>query len=141
MIHDHDREPPDEARRSVLRAVVALGGLALLPAPIQARPEPLARVLLEIASALRGRPGIRELGIAWLHGLSTPDPAAFLQGSLVVRLRGPDSTDDRTALAERLRAAVARDFERGDVAVVEGWCLSTTELQLAALAALVPRSS
>jgi hypothetical protein len=93
-----------------------------------------------IRATIPHRRSAARLGAAYLRSAPDEYDVDRLLGVLII----PDSGIEKLINAGRrevvkttFRRRIAADFERGDVAEVDGWVLSLTEVRLAALAHVV----
>lgn len=107
-------------------------------------PDSVASDAERLVSTFSSPESAAEVGRAYLETLA-PDPSprvlverivAGLPGGYTAVRRG-DEAQLRTLLAHELK----EDFRDGNIVMVDGWILSTTEARLCALAALVDSSS
>jgi hypothetical protein len=135
-VSSRDREPERPDRRAIIAgAAAALAGslpvLRLLATGDQAHAVPGLQLFDSQAA--------RALGERYLE----IEPAERNASTLLRHLFGDTLTSatDRRAVA-RLRACLRRhrqrDFERGDLVLLEGWFLARSEARLLALTALLP---
>jgi hypothetical protein len=114
---------PRLSRRAFLIAVGGAGvGIAAVWRLLEDEGDRVLAVVFDDVEAARA------VGEAYLAG--HPDEA---DEQLLLRLLGLERGDIRADDVRRLRAAVRGDYERSDLALVEGWYLSRTECRLCAL--------
>jgi hypothetical protein len=125
-------------RRRTLGMVLSAAAVAL-PIPRLAAATSPDLVARNLEFFLADLESARAIGRAHLAA----QPARADVAALVMDLAGSGVPIDvpiyRSGLARRqLRAQIRQDFADERIGVVDGWCLSLTELRLCALAALVP---
>jgi hypothetical protein len=122
-------------RRQFLSGLLAF---AALPAAgvIPAGHDTLGRWLRRVAQST---PEARLLGSRYLARHPAERSAGHLSAALFGRaLREPIDEVSQASLLRRLDAAHQRNLHDGDLVVLDGWCLTSTEARMLALLTLVP---
>lgn len=124
---------------SICLAALAKPGYAAATARFDGRPElRLAVDLIHIA--LPHYRNAARLGAAYLGTAPEEYDAHRLLAAVVTRSSDMEiaiRSGDPDTVRSNLRRQITRDFEGGDIAEVDGWVLSLTEVRLAALAHMV----
>jgi hypothetical protein len=135
----NDGNPRAPGRRRFLGALTGIGLLAsVCPAPA-ASPR-VSSSIRGLAIALASQSGVCQIGAAHLRA----HPPLASEDRLLQELLDsatPSCDFDVDSVAKALDDAIALDFEYGRVALVDGWCLSLTELRFCALCSLVAVAS
>ena len=123
------------SRRRLLvgMGVVAIGA-AMKPAAGRADQSDATQMLLSLVS---DRAKAAQVGAAWLQEDDRDRPRA-IETSLLATLKqqGWEGGTDRDDLRTRFGAAVAADYESGEVFIVDGWQIARVQAELCALAYL-----
>lgn len=135
----NDGNPRAPDRRRFLRA---LTGIGLLPSvcPAQEVNPRVASSIRGLAISLASQQGVCQIGAAHLRA----HPPLASEDRLLQELLDsatPCRDFDVDSVAEALDDAITLDFEYGRIALVDGWCLSLTELRFCALCSLVAVAS
>ncbi|MFV2063436.1 MAG: hypothetical protein ACC726_07965 [Chloroflexota bacterium] len=130
--------PARLSRRRFLAGLAVVAGLAVMPARVVGavleRALPLSAPAARRPETVAGLDGVDAVGLVYLH--QVPDEAS---SSALREALGMGPNDDPRARPKRLGRRVARDFERGDVVVIDGWRLARSEARWAALIRLERR--
>ncbi len=125
-------------RRSFLKMTAAFGVLMASGVAAASAATPATPMAYRLVAALDKRASAAAVGRAYLKSIPGEPTARELGALIESALQGNHLGPlDGESLGQRFATVCRREFEREEVAVVDGWVLSSTEARLCALAATV----